>query len=204
MRRAVLDDSLPPLAQAAYAHAQFETIHPFADGNGRTGRALVQMLLRRRGLAPSYVPPISVVLASDKQRYISGLEAFRDSREDEWLENFAVSAARAAELAARYLGDVQALQEEWRSRLAPLGVRTDAAAWAIINALPGHPIISAPVAEVAIRRSRPAAAQGIDQLVKAGVLIPLGSGKRNRQWEAEGLLDSLPPSPVSDQEGWLP
>lgn len=204
MRRAVLDDSLPPLAQAAYAHAQFETIHPFADGNGRTGRALVQMLLRRRGLAPSYVPPISVVLASDKQRYISGLEAFRDSREDEWLENFAVSAARAAELAARYLGDVQALQEEWRSRLAPLGVRTDAAAWAIINALPGHPIISAPVAEVAIRRSRPAAAQGIDQLVKAGVLIPLGSGKRNRQWEAESLLDSLPPSPVSDQEGWLP
>ncbi|HKT44531.1 MAG TPA: Fic family protein [Gaiellaceae bacterium] len=191
MRRAVLDDSLPPLAQAAYAHAQFETVHPFADGNGRTGRALVQMLLRRRGLAPSYVPPISVVLASDKQRYISGLEAFRDSREDEWLENFAVSAARAAELAARYLGDVQALQEEWRSRLAPLGVRTDAAAWAIINALPGHPIISAPVAEVAIRRSRPAAAQGIDQLVKAGVLIPLGSGKRNRQWEAEGLLDLI-------------
>lgn len=153
MRRAVLDDSLPPLAQAAYAHAQFETVHPFADGNGRTGRALVQMLLRRRGLAPSYVPPISVVLASDKQRYISGLEAFRDSREDEWLENFAVSAARAAELAARYLGDVQALQEEWRSRLAPLGVRTDAAAWAIINALPGHHIISAPVAEVAIREA---------------------------------------------------
>lgn len=192
MRRAVLDDSLPPLAQAAYAHAQFETVHPFADGNGRTGRALVQMLLRRRGLAPSYVPPISVVLASDKQRYISGLEAFRDSREDEWLENFAVSAARAAELAARYLGDVQALEEEeWRSRLSPLGVRTDAAAWAIINALPGHPIISAPVAEVAIRRSRPAAAQGIDQLVKAGVLIPLGSGKRNRQWEAEGLLDLI-------------
>lgn len=185
------DISLPPLAQAAYAHAQFETIHPFADGNGRTGRALVQMLLRRRGLAPSYVPPISVVLASDKQRYIAGLELFREGRENEWLENVAVSAARAAELAARYLGDVQVLQEEWRSRLALLGVRADAAAWAIIDALPGHPIISAPVAEVAIRRSRPAAAQGIDELVKAGVLIPIGSRKRNRQWEADGLLDLI-------------
>ena len=183
--------SLPPIAQAAYAHAQFETIHPFADGNGRTGRALVQMLLRRRALAPSYVPPISVVLASDKRRYISGLEAFREGRENEWLENFAVSAARAAELAANYLGEVEALQEEWRSKLAPLGVRADAAAWAIIDALPGHPIISVPVAEAAIRRSRPAAAHGVDQLVEAGVLVPLSSGRRNRQWEAEGLLDLI-------------
>ena len=55
------DDLLPPLLQAAAAHAQFETIHPFEDGNGRTGRALVQVILRRRGLAPAFVPPVSVV-----------------------------------------------------------------------------------------------------------------------------------------------
>jgi len=185
------DDSLPPLAQAAYAHAQFETIHPFADGNGRTGRALVQMLLRRRGLAPDYVPPISVVLAADKGRYIAGLEAFREGRENGWLENFAVSAAQAAELATSYITDIQALQEQWRAKLAPFGIRADAAAWAIIDALPAYPIISAPVAEAAIRRTRPAAAQGIGQLVEAGILIPLGSGKRNRQWEAHGLLDLI-------------
>src|SRR5437763_7775908 len=52
-------DHLPPLIQAAIAHAQFERIHPFDDGNGRTGRALAHIILRRRGLAPSYVPPIS-------------------------------------------------------------------------------------------------------------------------------------------------
>lgn len=63
---AINDETLPPLVQAALVHAQFETIHPFADGNGRTGRALVQVVLRRRGLAPDYVPPISVVLANAK------------------------------------------------------------------------------------------------------------------------------------------
>jgi len=69
------DETLPPLVQAAIAHAQFETIHPFEDGNGRTGRALVQVVLRHRGLAPAFVPPISVVLARDKDRYVGGLTA---------------------------------------------------------------------------------------------------------------------------------
>jgi Fic family protein len=74
----VNDATLPPLVQAALVHAQFETIHPFEDGNGRTGRALVQVVLRRRGLAPDYVPPISIVLANARDRYIAGLTAFRE------------------------------------------------------------------------------------------------------------------------------
>ncbi|MFV1971604.1 MAG: Fic family protein [Acidimicrobiia bacterium] len=57
-------DEHSPLVQAAIAHAQFETIHPFADGNGRTGRALIHVILRRRGLSPTFVPPISLVLAT--------------------------------------------------------------------------------------------------------------------------------------------
>jgi Fic family protein len=183
------EESLPPLAQAALAHAQFETIHPFADGNGRTGRALVQVLLRRRGLAPDYVPPISVVLAADKEGYLAGLTNFRDGRENEWLESFARAAARAAELAAGYLVRVQRLQKSWRESLDPLGLRADSAAWLLIDLLPGHPIISQPVAVEATGRSRPVIQHAIDQLVAVGVLLPLTSGKRNRQWEAAGLLD---------------
>jgi Fic family protein len=57
-------DDHSPLVQAAIAHAQFETLHPFADGNGRTGRALIHVVLRRRGLAPAFVPLISLVLAT--------------------------------------------------------------------------------------------------------------------------------------------
>jgi Fic family protein len=181
--------TLPPLAQAAFAHAQFETIHPFADGNGRTGRALVQVVLRRRGMAPEYVPPISVVLAADKDRYIARLSDFREARENDWLQSFAEAAARAAELASGYVVQVQALQQTWRESLAPLGVRADAAAWRLIDVLPGHPIVSQPVAVEATGRTRPAVQQAIDQLVEVGVLRPLTSGRRNRQWEAAGLLD---------------
>jgi hypothetical protein len=137
------------------------------------------------------VPPISVVLAADKARYISGLTAFREARENEWLENFAVSATRAAELASAYVEDVRALQDEWRKQVTSLRLRSDAAAWLIIDALPGHPIISQPVAVMATARSRPAVQQGIDQLVDVGVLAPLSGSKRNRQWEARGLLDLI-------------
>ncbi len=70
-------DDHPALAQAAIAHAQFETIHPFADRNGRTGRALIHVILRRRGLAPRWVPPISLVLATWASDYIAGLTAYR-------------------------------------------------------------------------------------------------------------------------------
>jgi Fic family protein len=182
-------ETLPPLAQAALAHAQFETIHPFEDGNGRTGRALVQVLLRRRAIAPDYVPPISIVLAADKQRYIDGLVAFRLGEENDWLQVFAEAAARAAELAAGYLVRVQELQQSWRDQLAPRKLRSDSASWLIIDGLPAHPIISVPVAAEAIGRSRPVVGQAVDVLVDAGVLIPLTSGSRNRQWEAAGLLE---------------
>ncbi|MGI8421014.1 MAG: Fic family protein [Gaiellaceae bacterium] len=185
------DDSLSPLVQAAFAHAQFETIHPFEDGNGRTGRALVQVLLRRRGLAPAYVPPISVVLAAEKDRDIGGITAFREGRENDWLEAFAVAAARAAGLAAGYLERVQALQEQWRERVRPSVRRADAAVWLLIDELPAHPIISAQIAAAVTRRTKPAANQALGQLVDAGVLRSLSEGKRNRLWEADGLLALL-------------
>src|SRR5438105_4558038 len=68
-------DSLPAVAQAALAHAQFETIHPFADGNGRTGRGLIHLVFRRRGLATRVLPPISLVLATWANDYVDGLTA---------------------------------------------------------------------------------------------------------------------------------
>jgi Fic family protein len=186
------DDRLPPLVQAAIAHAQFETIHPFEDGNGRTGRALVQVLLRRRHLAPAYVPPISVILAANKERYISGLTAYREGRVEAWLEVFAVAAARAAHLASQYLNAVASLQEQWRSMVRQSSrIRADAAAWKIIDVLPAQPIVTVPAAVARVERTKPAVNQAIGQLVAAGVLIPISESKRNRAWEAIGLLDLL-------------
>jgi Fic family protein len=186
------DEALPPLVQAAIAHAQFETIHPFDDGNGRTGRALVQVVLRRRGLTPSFVPPISVVLARDKGRYLRGLTAFREDRLSDWIEMFAAATAQAARLATIYAGRVNELQERWRRQLRNHSdPRTDAAAWALISALPAHPIVTVPVGVAAIPRTKPAVANAIRELEGAGVLIPLTESARNRAWEAAGLLDLI-------------
>jgi Fic family protein len=189
---AVNADLLPPLVQAALVHAQFETIHPFDDGNGRTGRALIHVVLRRRGVAPAYVPPVSIVLAAARDRYIQGLTRFRGNGVVEWIEHFAAAASRSASLAKRYLGEVETLMDNWRQRLSKSSApRKDAAAWAVIQVLPAHPILTAPVAAAATGRSKGPVYEAIAQLREAGVLIPLSTSKKNQSWEAEGLLDLL-------------
>lgn len=73
---------LPATLQAAIAHAQFETLHPFIDGNGRVGRTLIHLILRRRGVALRYVPPISLALAGRADLYVQGLTDFRVGQEE--------------------------------------------------------------------------------------------------------------------------
>lgn len=189
---AVNDDSLPPIVQAALVHAQFETIHPFDDGNGRAGRALIHVILRRRSIAPAYVPPISVVLAVKRDRYIQGLTGFRGDRVVEWISDFADSATRAAKLATAYVQAVRELTEQWRTQLTAAGApRKGAAAWAVIDILPAHPMITAPVAAAATRRAKAAIYQALSELENAGVLQRLSQSRRNQSWEAAGLLDLL-------------
>lgn len=190
--RAVNDDTLPPVAQAALVHAQFETIHPFHDGNGRTGRALIHVVLRRRGITPAYVPPISVVLAAKRKGYIAGLTEFRGDGVTSWIRRFADSTATAAQLATGYLNAVRLLTDRWRAQLANgEAPRADAAAWALIDALPAHPMLTGPAAITATGRARAAVYQAIEQLEQAGVLLLASPSKRSQLWEPAGLLDLL-------------
>jgi Fic family protein len=189
---AINDDALPPVIQAGLVHAQFEAIHPFLDGNGRTGRALIHVVLRRRGLAPMYVPPISVVLAGDKDRYIAGLTAFSHGDLDSWLMMFASATAQAAGLARGYLTRVELLQEEWRRLLAEHSrPRADSVAWRLIEVMPAHPLISVSVAVAVTGRTKAVVGDAMGQLEQAGVLTQASDGRRNRMWEAVGLLDLL-------------
>ncbi len=193
---AINDDLQSPLVQAALVHAQFETIHPFDDGNGRTGRALVHVLLRRRGITPHFLPPISVVFAGSKDRYIAALTRFREAGDvgiAAWIEHFAAATLRAARLARSYIDAVRTLQAHWRTLLRRQSQvpRVDAAAWAIIDLLPAHPMLSAPVVTAVTGRSKSRVYEGLEQLVNAGVLVPLSAGQRNRWWEAVGLLDLI-------------
>jgi Fic family protein len=180
---------LPPVVQAAIAHAQFETIHPFADGNGRVGRALIHVVLRRRGLAPRYVPPVSLVLAADAKAYVGGLTAFRQDRPADWILLFAQAIERAAAKASELARRLAELQERWRERAGR--PRRHSSAEALIVELPAHPIVTVATAQKLLGRSKQAVNEAIATLAEKGVLHAITLAKRNRAWEARELFDLI-------------
>jgi Fic family protein len=177
------------VAQAAIAHAQFETIHPFGDGNGRVGRCLIQVVFRRRGLAPRYLAPVSIVLGANKDAYIDGLEGFRAGEVDAWVDQFAGAVELAALRADEFSERVLALQEEWRERVRP--ARSDAAALALIDLLPRYPVITAAIAEHEIDRSRRATLTGLERLAEADVLTRHRNQRKGDLWESKELFRLL-------------
>jgi Fic family protein len=187
--RFMVRDDISPVAQAAIAHAQFETIHPFGDGNGRVGRCLIQVIFRRRGLAPRYLPPISIVLGSNKDAYISGIEDFRTGAVDSWVGYFAAAAELAALRSRQFSEEVEALQSDWRALLRP--VRADSATLALIDLLPRFPIVTAAAVEGEIDRSRRATLSGLERLADAGILTRHRNQKKGDSWEAKELFALL-------------
>ena len=193
------DDSLPALAQAAIAHAQFETIHPFVDGNGRTGRVLFHLIMRRRGLGLRILSPISLILATWARDYVAGLTATRyvgpsDSNEahaevNRWIALCASACHRAVDEASRFEEQVRTLQKSWQKRAGH--VRRDSAAHLLIGALPAVPVLTTSTAAESIGRSFQAASQAINQLKEAGVLAQVTVGRRNRIFEAPELIEAF-------------
>ncbi len=191
-------DDHPALVQAAIAHAQFETIHPFADGNGRTGRALIHVILRRRGLAPRFVPPISLVLATWASGYIAGLTTFRhvgapasperSAGAGTWLRTFATAAHRSCADAESYAGKIQALDGRWRAQLGR--VRANSAVELLLDLLPGVPVITVDSAARLIGRSEMRTGEAINRLEAVGVLRQRNIGRqRYRVFEAADVVD---------------
>lgn len=189
-------DDLPAVAQAAIAHAQFETIHPFVDGNGRTGRALIHLILRRRGLALRTLPPVSLVLATWAESYIDGLTLFRyigaptspaavDGL-NTWIGRFASACTRSVADATTYEERAAELELEWRERLG--SVRASSATDVLLRVLPGAPMLTADSAATLLRRTYKPAAAAIQRLVDAGILRQVNVGRRNKAFEAPDVI----------------
>jgi Fic family protein len=189
-------DDLPAVAQAAIAHAQFETIHPFVDGNGRTGRALIHLVLRRRGMAERVLPPVSLVLATLSRSYIDGLTAFRyvgsphSPRAVEglntWVGRFAGACTRSVQDATEFEVRAAELETSWRERLG--SIRANSATDLILRILPGAPILTADGAAMLIGRTFNPANDAIKRLVEAGILRQVNIGRRNRAYEAPEII----------------
>jgi Fic family protein len=192
----VNEDSLPAVAQAAIAHAQFETIHPFVDGNGRTGRALVHLILRRRGVAPRILPPVSLVLATWAQDYIDGLTASRyrgpatskvaSEGTNLWIGRFAIACERAVDDAMSFEQQARTIQASWRERLGR--VRARSAVDLLLGVLVGAPVVTVTSAAEMAGRSFIQTNEAIQRLVDAGILNQITVGRRNRAFEAPEII----------------
>lgn len=182
-------DDLSPVAQAGIAHAQFEAIHPFGDGNGRVGRCLIHVLFERRKIAQRYVPPVSLVLGTDKDSYIAGLENYRADKVDRWVAQFSGAVESSSQHAQDFSMKVIALQAKWMERAEPL--RADATARRIIDLLPSFPFITAAIVESRTGRSRVASIDGLERLAQAGVLTRHRNQRKGDSWEAKELFRLL-------------
>jgi Fic family protein len=181
-------DDMPALVQAALAHAQFETIHPFPDGNGRVGRALVQAVLRSKQLVRGVTVPISAGLLQRKGAYFDALTAYRGGDPLIIVERFVEATFVALDSGTRLIDDLGAVTGGWAERITARG---DAAAWRLAGLLRDQPIVSSALVQDRLGVSAPTADGAITRLVAADVLRQLGSQRRNRRWAADEILDAL-------------
>ena len=179
---------LPPLTRAAIAHAHFETIHPFVDGNGRTGRALIHVLLSWAGLTPHAPLPLSAVLLADVDSYFRSLDAYRRGEPLVIVELFIGAAARAAALgrsAGRRIGrTVEAMLERSPGRAGTPDR-------AIIELLARRPVLDAGSAATAVGVSEAAARRSLERLEAAGLLRGYLIGPHRRAWRSPEILDLM-------------
>lgn len=170
-----------PIVRAAIAHAQFETIHPFVDGNGRTGRALIHTVLSRTDALRNVLIPISTVFAGDTTSYISGLTSYREvpPRIDDWIIGFAFAVERAAENAVRLSEQVELLDASIRSRLVrhradrginPATPRSDALVLKVLSSLAEEPALTSARVSSRWDASAAAAHRALTELAEAGIL----------------------------------
>jgi Fic family protein len=185
----VARDNLPALAQAALAHAQFETIHPFSDGNGRTGRALLNAILRAKGVTVNAAAPVSAGLLAARERYIDALTAFRQGIPDQIVSVVARAALVAVDNGRALVEASRAVHERWANLLGD--VRSDSAAHPLADGLIQHPVITAREAGEILGRTTNLH-RHINTLVEHGILKSHQDYRtRNMTWRAQEVLDLL-------------
>jgi Fic family protein len=185
--RFVEREDVPVLAHVALAHAQFETIHPFVDGNGRTGRALVHAMLRGKGLTRNVTVPLSAGLLVDTQRYFAALTAYRAGEPEDIVLRFVDAAFAAVSNGRRLVDDLRATRDGWQQRVH---ARRDAATWRVADLLLRHPVVNVGFVAEELQMAPQNVYRALAPLEHAGVLRP-SPGHRDRVWYAVEVLDAV-------------
>ena len=185
-----------PVVQAAVIHAQFETIHPFADGNGRVGRALVHGVLARAQLVEGGVIPLSTALRNDERGYVTALTSYRYDGHSrgpalsDYVHRFLAYVETATAAAESFVDAATAINQRWQAVVA--GVRFDSSLHRAVDVVVENPVVSAPFLAEALDVSDVTAAHLVKQMVTAGILKPAtGKFRRSALYQADDILNLL-------------
>jgi len=185
------DDPLPPLVRAGLAHVQFETIHPFLDGNGRIGRLLIALLVEHWGLLDQPLLYLSVALKRRQQEYYQRLSAVRiDGDWEGWTVFFLECVREAADDGVDAAQRLYALVERDRRRLIEHESATMTAV-RLLDILPTRPFITAPQALDALNTTKPTANKAIETLQEVGILRETTGRRRDRVYAYHDYLRAL-------------
>lgn len=181
-------DDIPALPQIALAHAQFETIHPFTDGNGRTGRALIQAMFRRKGLTRNVTVPVSAGLLTDTDSYFAALTAYREGDPAPIVRRVSEAAVAAVFNGRQLVGDLQAVREAWNGKIT---ARSDSAVWQIADLLLRRPVVNTALLTEELGIDSKHARRYLGPLSAAEIIIETSSGPRSRVWRSPEVIAAL-------------
>ena len=181
-------DDIHPIAKAAIAHAQFETLHPFIDGNGRTGRTLLHKILRDEGVLAHATLPVSAGLLHNVDAYMDAIAAYQNGNPLAVIEQVLDAldvALVVGDLVSRHLDEVFA---SWSERMSE---RKNAAIWKLPALLAEQPVVSAAFISKKLSITTRAASSIIARAQQYGILRPVGAGVRSVYYQADDLLSVL-------------
>lgn len=181
-------DDMPALVQGAIAHAQFETIHPFADGNGRTGRALVHALLRAKGLTRNVTVPVSAGLLVDVEAYFAALNSYRAGNPEVIIACLADASFAAVTNGRELVVEIREIRASWNERVT---ARRGANTWRIADLLLAHPVLDAATIGVALGIAPSNVYAPLEPLLSAGVLTQANDKRRGQIWRSDQVLGAL-------------
>lgn len=184
-------DDLPPLVRIGLLHVQFETIHPYLDGNGRMGRLLIALLLEDWGLLTEPLLYLSLYFKRNREEYYDRLGAVRTKGDWEgWTIFFLDGVATIADEAVSLSRDIFALIEKDRKRVLAASDATVVAA-RLFEILPLHPIVTMPGVVDLLQTTKPTASKAIAVLEKMGILVESSGRKRDRTFGYKAYLEKL-------------
>jgi Fic family protein len=179
---------LPRLAQVALTHAQFETIHPFTDGNGRTGRALLQSMLRSNELTTNVTVPVSAGLLTDTEGYVRALTKYREGLIEPIVRLVAEAAFEAIGNAMRLIEDIETIRSGWRERIS---ARRDSGIWRALDVVARQPVLNGSVLAAEMNVDPRNAYPHLTKMVEAGILVSKNEYQRGVLYRNDEILGAL-------------